>query len=61
MKQYNASLFQNGLQVAGVSGPNKESVQREIAHYALLYGQDGPVEIKANFNVKEEEDEQIRQ
>lgn len=33
------------LLVAEVSGPRKDAL-REIQHYAAVYGQDGPVEIR---------------
>ena len=32
--------------VAVVYGDRLRNVEREIAHYALVYGQDGPVEIR---------------
>lgn len=55
MRQYSAKLIQDGIEVAGVSGPDKEAVQREIVHYAMMYGQDGPVTIKENFHLDSEE------
>ncbi len=36
-------IKQDGMAVALVEGPN---ALREITHYALVYGQDGPVEIQ---------------
>jgi len=45
-KTYWAKLYQDGIDVAGVSGPDKASVEREIQHYAAVYGQDGPVKIR---------------
>ena len=32
--------------VACVEGPDEAFVARNINHYALMYGQDGPVEIR---------------
>lgn len=36
---------ESGLKVAVASGPRADA-QREINHYAMVYGQDGPVTIK---------------
>ena len=41
---YNYTIKQDGMVVAGGHAPKTEA-QREAAHYALVYGQDGPVEI----------------
>jgi hypothetical protein len=38
-------LWQDGIPVATVSAP-VPGAAREIMHYAAVYGQDGPVEIK---------------
>ena len=43
---YRYKLIQDGMVVASVDAPTKELAEREINHYALMYGQDGPVEIK---------------
>lgn len=43
--EWKAKLFQGDQVVAIVWGPNQDQVRREISHYALVYGQDGPVEI----------------
>lgn len=43
---WGAELWQDGIMVASVSGPTEASVDREIQHYAMMYVQDGPVEIK---------------
>lgn len=40
-------LFQDGMMVASVYCERLYDAQREIAHYAMVYGQDGPVEIQA--------------
>ena len=37
------------LRVASVTG-HKQDAEREIAHYAAIYGQDGPVEIRTRRN-----------
>ena len=46
-KRYWAILYQDGIDVASVTGPSKESVDREINHYAMVYSQDGPVKKRA--------------
>jgi len=43
---WGAELWQDGIRVAKVEGPTEASVDREIQHYAMVYAQDGPVEIK---------------
>lgn len=43
---FDYGLFQNGMMVASVSAPTKEQALAEINHYALIYSQDGPVEIR---------------
>lgn len=39
-------LWQDGMMVASVSAANYDDAKREILHYAAMYGQDGPVEIR---------------
>ena len=39
-------VVQNGQVVAGVGGPNREAALKEAMHYAMVYGQDGPCEIR---------------
>lgn len=41
---YRYEVWQDGMRVASAEGPGAE---REAAHYALVYGQDGPVTTKA--------------
>lgn len=43
--RYKYQLKQNGIIVAEVDAPTDEIAQREIQHYALMYSQDGEVEI----------------
>jgi hypothetical protein len=38
-------LKQDGIIVAQVDAPTKEQAEREIQHYAMVYLQDGEVEI----------------
>lgn len=45
-KSYRYVLIQDGMVVASVESASKEQAEREINHYALMYSQDGPVEIK---------------
>lgn len=44
--EWHAKLWQFGMVVAAVSGPDGECVQREIRHYAAQYEQDGPVRVE---------------
>jgi len=45
-KWVRAELWQHEMMVACVEGRSKAQVEREINHYAFMYGQDGPCEIK---------------
>mgnify|MGYP000447632108 CR=1 FL=1 len=38
-------LIQDGVEVASVYGPSGDA-RREIVHYAMVYAQDGPVQIE---------------
>ena len=38
-------LWQDGMLVAAVDCENRHSAMKEIAHYAAVYEQDGPVKI----------------
>lgn len=40
-------LWQDGVMVASAEG-EEETARKEIWHYAMFYGQDGPVEIRSN-------------
>ena len=44
-KRYIAKLKQGGIIVAEVDAPTKKIAIREIQHYAMMYSQDGDVEI----------------
>lgn len=44
--KYQYDLIQDGLCVASVIAPKKSDAFKDIQHYALIYSQDGPVEIK---------------
>ncbi len=46
MAEYAFGLFQDGVMVASVYCSQLHDAQREISHYAMIYGQDGPVEIR---------------
>lgn len=46
VQQWDYQLWQDGVMVAAVSAGNKEDALREINHYAMMYSQDGPVEIR---------------
>jgi len=43
---YYGRIVEAGQPVAGVSGYDRDSVARETAHYANMYGQDGPVVVQ---------------
>jgi len=49
MNNYKAKIKQNGIVVAQVESSNKEYVEKEIQHYALMYSQDGDVIIIRNY------------
>lgn len=42
---YRFELWQDGMVVAAVESYKKTFARNEIDHYALVYGQDGPIEI----------------
>lgn len=44
-KRYICQLKQEGQIVAEVDAPTKEEAIKEIQHYAMIYCQDGEVEI----------------
>lgn len=46
MRTHKYQLIQNGVVMASVYSESKEQAEKEINHYALVYSQDGPVEIK---------------
>ena len=48
MEQIDIEIWQDGMCVAKVSA-HEAFAMREAAHYAMIYGQDGPVEV---FRVK---------
>lgn len=43
---YELEIWQRGLMVAAVNGPNFDTVHSEAMKYALQYAMDGPVEIR---------------
>ena len=44
-KRYIAKLKQGGIIVVEVNAPTKKRAIEEIQHYAMMYSQDGDVEI----------------
>jgi len=48
---YEAKIIQDGMEVASVSCGDKEVVEREIRHYAMLYAEDGPLKIERNYKI----------
>ena len=43
---YRSSVWQDGIEVAAVTGADHDRVRGEITHYAMVYAQDGPVTIR---------------
>jgi len=37
---------QDGMVVASGDAPDRRAADRELAHYAMVYGQDGPVTVE---------------
>lgn len=56
-KTYKASIKQNGIIVASAECINKRDVEKEIQHYALMYSQDGDVEIIRNYKLQKQKEE----
>jgi hypothetical protein len=50
--RYKASLWQDGMEVASVDCPDRDTMLNEINHYALIYGQDGIVDIRIDNEPK---------
>lgn len=46
MKRFVYELWQGGIMVASVDAATKKDALKEISHYALMYQQDGKVEIR---------------
>lgn len=44
-KRYGYKLIQGGIVVAQVEASTDEEAKQAIAHYAMMYSQDGPVKI----------------
>lgn len=44
--EYEFELWQDGMMVAEVAGDDLNSCRREIMHYAMMYAQDGPCQIR---------------
>lgn len=45
MAEHHFEVWQEGQRVAMTSGPDRHVAMREAIHYALIYGQDGPVRV----------------
>ena len=45
-REFHLTVWQNDSEVAGVSGADFERVYADAMHYAFVYGQDGPTEIR---------------
>ena len=42
---FRAEIWQDGMMVAVIETPTYADMEREASHYAMMYGQDGPVEV----------------
>ena len=54
VRRWKFSVKQGGLVVASGDCPTEEDAKREAAHYAMMYSQDGPVEVKCAMYGKEQ-------
>lgn len=45
-REYDLEVWQGGQMVASAHGADFNAVHREALHYAFVYAQDGPVEIR---------------
>jgi hypothetical protein len=48
VKTFKFQLWQDGIEVASVEAASSDDACREIMHYAMLYGRDGPCEIRGD-------------
>lgn len=55
-EDFRFELWQEGIMVAAVNSPNYHRGLREIAHYANVYAQDGPVQIKEKSSHRKPEE-----
>lgn len=39
------SVYQDGVRVAAVYAGTREQAEKEVAHYAMMYSQNGPVKV----------------
>lgn len=46
LQEYEYQVVQDGVVVASAWGRDRARVLAEVAHYAALYAQDGPVELR---------------
>lgn len=46
MTDYSFELWQDDIMVASVDSSNLKMARQEIMHYAMMYAQDGPCEIR---------------
>lgn len=46
MTEYHLTIWQDGKEQASVSGSDWEQVHADAMHYAFVYGQDGPTQIR---------------
>jgi hypothetical protein len=48
-KRFSFEVWQEGICVASVEGPEQNRVEAEGMHYASQYAQDGPIQIKRTY------------
>ena len=47
--RYQGRIMQDGLMVAQCSSKNEERMKAHLAHFAVVYGQDGPVRADVKY------------
>ena len=45
-RRYSFRIIQDGMTVVSASGTDQRQLKAEAAHYAMMYAQDGPVQVK---------------
>ena len=45
-QEYRYELWQDGIMVAATAADSREDARKEIAHYAIMYAQDGPCTVR---------------
>jgi hypothetical protein len=48
MTEYHYEIWQNDIAVVEGSGSDLDAVRRDMLHYAMIYLQDGPIQIRGH-------------